>query len=134
MKRRILLVEDNAATVKAMREELELLGYEVAIAKDGLEALEKSRSELPDLIVMDIRMPKMDGLQAASRIREDPKTRAIPILAATAKALPGDKEDCLANGCSDYLAKPFSCKQLDAAIKRLMGQESDEQRADPKRG
>lgn len=125
MKKRILLVEDNLATVDVMRQELEFLGYDVTVAKNGIEAVEMASSELPDLIVMDIRMPKMDGLQAASRIRKDPKTQAIPILAATAKALPGDRERCLAGGCDGYIAKPFTYKELGDAIKRLLKERSE---------
>lgn len=121
MKKQVLLVEDNSVTVDVMRMELEFLGYEVAVARNGVEAVEIATSQVPDLIVMDIHMPKMDGLQAASTLRDNPKTRAVPILAATAKALPGEKEKCLASGCNDYLAKPFTHRELSAAIKRLLG-------------
>lgn len=125
MKKRILLVEDNLATVDVMRQELEFLGYDVTVAKNGIEAVEMASSELPDLIVMDIRMPKMDGFQAASRIRRNPKTQAIPILAATAKALPGDREKCLQSGCDDYLAKPFTHRELGAVIEKLLKRSSE---------
>jgi len=120
MKIRILLVEDDSATTDVMRQELEFLGYKVTVAKNGIEALEMTTSELPDLIVMDIRMPGMDGLQAASQIRKNPKTQAIPILAATAMALPGDREECLASSCNAYIAKPFTHKGLGAAIEKLL--------------
>jgi len=120
MKNRILLVEDNPATLEVMQEELELLGYEVTVAKNGVEAVEIAGTELPDLVIMDMLMPKMDGLEATSRIRENPKTQAVPILAATAKALPEDREKCLAAGCDDYIAKPFTHRELDAAIKKLL--------------
>lgn len=121
MKKRVLLVEDNTVTVDVMRMELEFLGYEVAVARNGVDAVEIATSQVPDLIVMDIHMPNMDGLQATSALRDNPKTRAVPILAATAKALPGEKEKCLASGCSDYLPKPFTHRELSAAIKRLLG-------------
>lgn len=121
MKKQVLLVEDNSVTVDVMRMELEFLGYEVAVARNGLEAVEIATLQVPDLIVMDIHMPKMDGLQAASTLRGNPKTQAVPILAATAKALPGEKEKCLASGCNDYLAKPFTHRELSAAIKKLLG-------------
>ena len=75
---------------------------------------------LPDLIVMDIIMPKMDGLQAATQIRQNSKTQAIPILAATAMAMPGDREKCLAGGCDGYIAKPFTYRELGAAIQKLL--------------
>ena len=120
MKKRVLLVEDNAATIEVMQQELELLGYEVMVAKNGGKAVEMASLEVPDLIVMDILMPKMDGLEAASRIRNSPQTQSIPILAATAKAMPGDREKCLAGSCDDYIAKPFTHKELDAAIKNLL--------------
>ncbi|MBI2989104.1 MAG: response regulator [Deltaproteobacteria bacterium] len=126
MKRRILLVEDEPATIDLMQQQLEFLGYEVTVAKNGLEAVERAASGLPDLIVMDIRMPKMDGLQAASRIRKNPKTQTIPILAATAKALPGDREKCLAGGCDGYIAKPFTYKELGAAIRKLLKEPSEQ--------
>lgn len=124
MQERILLVEDNAATIDVMRQELKFLGYEVTVAENGVEAVEMAISQLPDLIVMDIRMPKMDGLQAASKIRKNPKTHAIPILAATAKALPGDREKCLASGCDDYIAKPFTHRELGAAVEKLLKERS----------
>lgn len=123
MKTRILLVEDNLMTIDIMREELELLGYEVAVARNGAEGVEMATAHLPDLIIMDIALPKMDGLTAASAIKRNPKTRAIPILAATAKAMPGDKEKCLASGCDDYLAKPFTHRELGTRIERLLRDE-----------
>ena len=124
MKKRILLVEDNAATIDVMRQELEFLGYEVTVAENGVEGVEMAISQFPDLIVMDIRMPKMDGLRAAGQIRKNPKTHAIPILAATAKALPGDREKCLASGCDDYLAKPFTHRELGTAVEKLLKERS----------
>ena len=125
MKTKILLVEDNPATMEVMQQELEVLGYDVAIAKDGAEAVEMAGSELPDLIIMDMLMPKMDGSEATSRIRKNPKTQAIPILAATAKALPEDRDICLASGCDDYIAKPFSYRELHAAIEKLLKRQSE---------
>ncbi|MEE8074685.1 MAG: response regulator [Candidatus Binatia bacterium] len=120
MKARILLVEDNPATMEVMQQELEILGYEVAVARDGAEAVEMANSELPDLIIMDILMPKMDGGEATKQIRKNPKTQAIPVLAATAKALPEDRERCLESGCDGYIAKPFSYKELQDVIEKLL--------------
>lgn len=120
MKKRILLVEDDPGTIDVMRDELNFLSYEVALAENGLKAVEMVASGLPDLIVMDIRLPKMDGLQATSLIRADPKTKNIPILAATVNALPGDREKCLAAGCDGYIAKPFTHRELGAAIQKLL--------------
>jgi CheY-like chemotaxis protein len=118
-KKRVLLAEDHPGTIEVMQTELEVLGYEVVVAQDGQEAVEKAATESPDLIVMDIIMPKLDGFQAAARIRENPRTKDIPILAATALARPGDREKCLESGCDGYIAKPFTHRQLGAAIDRL---------------
>jgi CheY-like chemotaxis protein len=120
MKKKILLVEDNPATVDVIQKELELLGYDSVVARDGKEAVEMAGSQTPDIIVMDISLPKVDGIEATSMIRGNPKTHSIPILAATARALPGDREKCLQGGCDDYIAKPFTHRQLGAAIKRLL--------------
>ena len=120
MKQRILLVEDNPGTIDVMRQELEVLGYDVTVAKNGVEAVEMATTLLPGLIVMDIIMPKMDGLQAATQIRQNSKTQAIPILAATAMAMPGDREKCLAGGCDGYIAMPFTYRELGAAIQKLL--------------
>jgi len=117
---RILLVEDDPDTIDVMQLELEFLGYEVTVAKNGVEAVEMAISELPDLIVMDICLPKMNGLQATILIRDNPNTRSIPILAATVNALPGDMEKCLEAGCDGYIAKPFTHRELGAAIKKLL--------------
>ncbi|OGQ74938.1 MAG: hypothetical protein A3G94_01210 [Deltaproteobacteria bacterium RIFCSPLOWO2_12_FULL_60_16] len=118
-KKRVLLAEDHPGTMEVMQTELEVLGYEVVLAQDGQEAVEKAATETPDLIVMDIIMPKLDGFQATARIRENPRTKDIPILAATALARPGDREKCLESGCDGYIAKPFTHRQLGAAIDRL---------------
>lgn len=118
-KRRILLAEDHPGTIEVMQTELQVLGYEVVVAQDGQEAVEKAATESPDLIVMDIIMPKMDGFQATACIRENPRTKDIPILAATALARPGDREKCLESGCNGYIAKPFTHRQLGAAIDKL---------------
>ena len=122
-KKRILAVEDRPDLLDLLRQALEILGYEVMLATDGEEAVRMATASLPDLIVMDIVLPKMDGLEAASRIRKNPVTRSIPILAVTALAMPGDKDRCLASGCDDYIAKPFTVNELNAAITRLSNKE-----------
>ena len=125
MKKRVLLAEDHLGTIEVMQLELEVLGYEVTVAQNGLEAVEKASAESPDLIVMDILMPKLNGFQATARIRQNPRTKDIPILAATALARPGDREKCLESGCDGYIAKPFTHKQLGAAIDRLFEVQSN---------
>lgn len=121
MKKRGLLVEDDPDNIDVISKELEFLGYELTVAKNGLEAIEMASLELPDLIVMDIRMPKMDGLKAAAQIRGNPRTQNIPILAATVMVRQGNGERCLAAGCDEYIAKPFTHKELGAAIEKLLG-------------
>ena len=116
MKKRVLLVEDNPPTVDVLEMELKHLGYEVRVATNGLEAVKMVVSAPPDLVVMDILLPELDGLEATRQIRKNPATRDIPILAATAKAMPGDKEKCLAAGCDGYIAKPFNHRELETAI------------------
>ena len=120
MKKRILLVEDNPATIDVVQKELEFLGYEALTAENGEKAIEMAAAELPDLIIMDISLPRMDGLEATAMIRKNPKTESIPILAATARALPGDREKCLQSGCNDYIAKPFTHRELGAVLKKLL--------------
>ena len=125
MKKRVLLAEDHPGTIEVMQLELEVLGYDVTVAQDGQEAVQKATAEPPDVIVMDMLMPKMDGFQAARSIRQNPKTKDIPILAATALARPGDREKCLESGCDGYIAKPFTHKQLGAAIDKLFEAQSN---------
>ncbi|MFQ5917245.1 MAG: response regulator [Candidatus Binatia bacterium] len=120
MKRKILLVEDNPATVDIIQTELEYLGYDSAVAENGQKAVDLAATFHPDLIVMDISLPKMNGLEATTLIRNNPQTQNIPVLAATARALPGDREKCIQAGCDDYIAKPFTHRELGAAIKKLL--------------
>jgi CheY-like chemotaxis protein len=122
----ILLVEDDEATLNLMQTQLTLLGFRVTKAKNGAEAVAKAIAELPDLIVMDIQMPVMDGCQAAAQIRKEPKTQSIPILAATAKAMSGDKQKCLDSGCNEYIAKPFTHRQLQIAVEKLLTKPSND--------
>jgi len=126
MKSLILVVEDDETTRDLVQTQLTFLGYRVTTAKNGAEAVAKAIAELPDLIVMDIQMPVMDGLQAASQIRKEPTTQVIPILAATAKTMSGDKQKCLDSGCNDYIAKPFTHKQLQIAVEKLLSKPSNE--------
>lgn len=120
MKKRILLVEDNNDALEIFAHALNFLGYETTIAKNGTEAVDLAGTENPDLIMMDIMLPKMNGFEATAQLRNNPKTQFIPILAATAMALPGDREKCLRAGCDGYLAKPFTHKELGFAIERLL--------------
>jgi len=120
MRKRVLLVEDHPDTSDIIQRELSVVGYDVLIAEDGHQAVAFAAHLLPDVIIMDMILPKLSGHEATKRIRENPKTAAIPILAATALTGPGEREKCLASGCNDYLAKPFTYRELDRAIKKLI--------------
>lgn len=112
----ILLVDDNEYGIRATTDYLSAKGYRVVRAYNGAEALEWLRENRPDLILMDIQMPGMDGLDAIRNIRADTRSRKIPIIAFTALAMPGDRDRCLQAGADAYLSKPFSLKGLTAAI------------------
>jgi PAS domain S-box-containing protein len=108
----ILLAEDNEANVATLNSYLQARGLTVILARNGLEAVHMAKQHKPDLILMDIQMPEMDGLEAIQRIRTEPDLQEIPIIALTALAMPGDRERCLSVGATDYLTKPVSLKHL----------------------
>lgn len=116
----ILLAEDNEANIEMLSTYLEVYGYHLLFAKNGLEAIAISQKEQPDLILMDIQMPKMDGLEAIQKIRQIPSLVNVPIIALTALAMTGDREKCLAAGANDYLSKPIKLKQLAATIQKYL--------------
>ncbi len=104
---RILLVEDNAVNRDLMQFLLESQGYQVREAGTAQEAFEILKTERPDLILMDIQLPGMNGLEAARKLKEDPATREIPVVAVTSYAMKGDREQALAAGCVGYITKPI---------------------------
>jgi CheY-like chemotaxis protein/anti-sigma regulatory factor (Ser/Thr protein kinase) len=116
----ILLAEDNLSSVLTIGEHLEGLGYKVTVAHDGLEAIEKAEEIHPDIILMDIQMPGMNGLEAMARLRGDMRFAATPIIALTALAMPGDRERCLLAGASEYMSKPVSLKALKQTIEHFL--------------
>ena len=124
MKKKILIVDDNPDLISILQVLLKNKGYDTVQAANVMQAVDIATAQLPDLIVMDIMMPQMNGLQAARQIRKNPKTHFIPILAVTAKITLEDKEDCLRNGCDDYLPKPFTHLQLSSRIEKLLKQDS----------
>jgi signal transduction histidine kinase len=117
----ILLAEDNLANIEMMTEYLESIGYDVRIALNGQGAIDMTQSLNPDLILMDIQMPVVDGLEAIDTIRKIPEFQTIPIIALTALAMPGDEERCLKAGATDYLSKPVRLKTLVAKLQTLLG-------------
>ncbi len=116
----ILLVEDNEDNIVTIATYLEAKGNRVQVAREGQEAIDRVEAERPDLILMDIQMPGMDGLEAMRRIRCLPDLGDMPIIALTALAMEGDREKCLAAGANDYLSKPVKLKQLTAKIQQLL--------------
>ena len=120
MKKRVLLVEDHEDNVDLMILELQVLGYDVSVARNGLEAVEMATSNPPDIIVLDILLPKLDGFEAAQRLRAHPKTQNIPILAATALYRDKNRQRCIESGCNDHLAKPFTHRQLESRMNDLL--------------
>ena len=117
---KILLVEDNLDLLECTCMGLEYLGYEVTIAKDGEEAVQATVVEQPDLVVLDMLLPKMDGRQVAAKIRQNPRTQRIPILAAAGFSSSQDRSKALASGCDGYISKPFALAELENAIRSLI--------------
>ncbi|MFB2917324.1 PAS domain-containing protein [Aerosakkonema funiforme] len=118
----ILLAEDNEVNINTIASYLTAKGYRLAIAKNGLEAIQLAESEKPELILMDIQMPEMDGLEATQKIRRNPNLAHIPIVALTALAMDGDRDRCFAAGVDEYLTKPVKLKQLVTTIQGFLKQ------------
>lgn len=120
----ILIVEDNEANIDTIYNYLESRGYRLLVAQNGTDAIALTKTNIPDLILMDIQMPKMDGIEATRLIRSDPNCQDIPIIALTGLAMPGDQEKCLQAGANEYLTKPVRLKQLAAMIEKLLQHQS----------
>ena len=116
----ILLVEDNEMNRDMLTRRLKRKGFEFIVATDGLSAVESSKQNLPSLILMDVSLPEMDGLEATKLIKRNPSTEHIPIIALTAHAMEGDRERCLAAGCNDYDTKPIDLPRLLEKINKLL--------------
>ncbi len=110
MKKVILIVEDETKNLKLIRDLLQVVGYSTLEATEGKQAVEIARAKRPDLILMDIQLPVMDGLEATKILKEDTVTKDIPIVALTAYAMAGDEEKIIEAGCKDYLTKPINTR------------------------
>ena len=121
---KILLVEDNEMNRDMLSRRLLKAGFEMVIAVDGEQAVELARSEAPDLILMDISLPGLDGWEATRLLKTMPETRSIPIIALTAHAMAGDREKSLAAGCNDYDTKPIDFLRLVQKIQGFLGKEA----------
>jgi CheY-like chemotaxis protein len=122
---RILYVEDNDDNVYMLKMRFELLGgFEVLVAENGEVGCTTATAELPDLIVMDLDLPIIDGWEATRRLKGNPATKCIPIIALTAHAMPGSREKALAVGCDDFDTKPVDFERLMQKINRLLSKKS----------
>ena len=117
----VLIVEDNELNMKLFHDLLEAHGYATLQTKDGREALRLARQHRPDLILMDIQLPAVSGLEVTKWIKEDDELRAIPVVAVTAHAAKGDEQRIREGGCEDYIAKPISVAKFLATVERLLG-------------
>ncbi|MFO1057601.1 MAG: response regulator [Dongiaceae bacterium] len=116
----VLVVEDNELNMKLFRDLLEVQGYRVLETRDGLEALKLARQHHPDLILMDIQLPGVSGLEVTKWIKDDSTLRAIPIIAVTAFAMKGDEEKIRRGGCEAYMAKPISVVNFLRTVEQLL--------------
>lgn len=117
---RILIVEDNEENRSALARRLERRGFDVVMAVDGQQGVDMAKSERPDIVLMDMNMPVLDGWRASQMIREDPGTHELPIIGLTAHALAGDREKAIQAGCSDYHTKPVDFPRLMEQIEALL--------------
>ena len=126
--KRILIVEDNTLNLKLLNDLLEFRGYDIVATSQGTAALELAREHAPDVILLDIQLPDIPGTEVAHRLKADPQTRTIPIIAVTAFAMSGDEAKILASGCDAYIAKPFNIQSLFNMIERYIIDNSSESR------
>ena len=117
----ILIVEDNALNLKLLKDILDFGGYTTVVTGLGAAALDLARQYHPNLILLDIQLPDISGVEAAQRLKADPQTRVIPIIAVTALAMQGDRERILDSGCDDYISKPCNIHTLLALVERYTG-------------
>jgi len=116
----VLLADDNMANILTIGEYLKSYGYQVVVAHDGLEAIKLAQEINPDIILMDIQMPILNGLEATARLRDNLQFADTPIIVLTALAMPGDRERSLLAGASQYMSKPVSLKALREEIENLL--------------
>ena len=121
MSKRILVVEDTEDNRQIIRDLLSSVGYELIEAMDGAEGVAMAQSQHPDLILMDIQLPQVSGLEVTRWIKDDPELRAIPVVAVTAFAMKGDEERIREGGCEAYLSKPISVGKFIETIRRFIG-------------
>ena len=120
MSKKVLIVEDNELNMKLFHDLLDAHGYQTLQTRDGIEALEIARTNRPDLILMDIHLPEVSGLEVTKWIKEDDSLRSIPVVAVTAFAMKGDEEKIREGGCEAYISKPISVTQFLETVQRFL--------------
>ncbi len=120
MAKTVLIVEDNELNIKLFNDLLEAHGYATLQTKDGIEAMKMARLHRPDLILMDIQLPEVSGLEVTKWLKEDPDLRAIPVVAVTAFAMKGDEDKIRQGGCEAYIAKPISVAKFLETVQRFL--------------
>jgi two-component system cell cycle response regulator DivK len=131
VKEKILIVEDSPPNMRLIEMTLRLKGYELLEAIDGEEALNMVIREKPDLIIMDLNLPKVSGLEVTKRLRQMPAFNRIPIIAVTAHAMKGDKEKIIEAGCDAYLPKPINTHQLPRVVAEMLRQRQKDSASQP---
>lgn len=121
VKRRVLIVDDEPSIAKILRKQMEVAGFDVSVAVDGEEGLAKIRDGRPELVILDVMLPKMNGHQVCSTVKQDPELKVIPILMLTAKAQRQDQEEAKTCGAEAYLTKPFQLDELLEKVRGLLG-------------
>jgi len=119
-KKLVMIVEDNELNLKLFRDLLEAHNYATLHTSDGFQVLDMARTNRPDLILMDIQLPEVSGIEITGWLKADPELRAIPVIAVTAFAMRGDEEKIRAGGCDDYLSKPIAVHQFIATVKKYL--------------
>jgi two-component system cell cycle response regulator DivK len=122
MSKTILIVEDNELNMKLFRDLLEAHGYATVETRDGREALDLVRKHKPNLVIMDIQLPEISGLEITKQIKADPALKGIPIVAVTAFAMKGDEDWVIQGGCDGYIAKPISVVSFIQTVKKFLGE------------
>ena len=120
MPKTVLIVEDNELNMKLFHDLLEAHGYSTLQTRDGMEALKLARQHVPDLILMDIQLPEVSGLEITKWIKEDDRLKSIPVVAVTAFAMKGDEEKIRKGGCEAYIAKPISVQKFMETVQKLL--------------
>lgn len=128
--RRILVVDDEKPITSYLQSKLSKLGYEVSVAEDGEEAVEKALLRIPDIVLLDVKLPKLNGYEVCRRLRSDPRTKSVPILILSAKAQERDIREGLAAGADKYLCKPMGFPDILREIQACLPDSGPDQRSD----